>query len=449
MLASALAAALVCVAQDPPIFAAEHARCVRTERAVALYEAMARASDERLDIAAAEVLERRPAGLGVSSGLAFVDVARTTRELEGTAWTELQAFADSLDLSLTPGVFEARGTGPAATGEPLTVRVHGLWEADSAPDFTLTLTWISPEGQRLAARREPVEGRALARDGFEMYVHSPVSGPGTWLLEPCVERAGESACGVALPVDCVERFGERFGALVATSPARDDPAYPLVRALDRLVRYGARGGVALRPGELLAMLEGGAEPGQPYPHGRLPTPREETDRWVWALRPVGDIERAVCVLLSERETDDALFAGAVGERWSRFANETGSIVFATRLPQRRAEYGVQALFGDLAADTHTLGGPDATLTVVARAETSGRLQLALGELEHYPFDALVISSFIPSASAATVFPGLPRLLLSPFAEADEDAGLYVGPGHELSQFDELELPERTAAWLAR
>jgi len=440
-----LCGALLGAPQEPPLaFAAVHARCVRSERLAQLQDVLADFDREVRERACADLAAQQPPGAGLAAGVPLQQLARLTRELQGAPWTAVQDFADSLDLSLTPGAFAAREDGP---GEPTTVRVHALWAAPEARDFTMTLSWVSPAGERVVARTEPVERAAVRGGGFEMYVHPPAAPPGTWSLEPCIEREDGSACGVAVPVDCVRDLAARFAAAVATRPATTDPGYPLLRAADRLLRYGARESVTLRGGDLLRAFEDSA--GFDAARPRLALNAAEDDCWAWMSPPPEEPRRTVCLLVSAREAADGLFAGELGRRWTAFAREHVAVLFATALPPDPSAGSTRELLDRIAAAGTAMAGTELPLVVVARGETAGRLQVALGGADGYPFDALVVSAVLRTPKPETLFPGVPRLVLSPGAVEDTAAEFFVGPGARLALFDDLDLPARVGAWLER
>ncbi|HVS09628.1 MAG TPA: hypothetical protein VMS76_07110, partial [Planctomycetota bacterium] len=199
----------------------------------------------------------RQAGAGSVAPPSFEALARARRALErepdpAQERSDLRRLADALDLIAVPGAFEPAAEGP---GQALTVLVRRLYRTGTHAGVELSLVWIAPSGEEHAARREPVEAAALEGDAFPMYLRAPLSEPGLWHLVPVVERDGVALRGSPVPVECVERLGERLERALESARDPETPEGHLALALADLRLLGARTLAALRPSEALELLE--------------------------------------------------------------------------------------------------------------------------------------------------------------------------------------------------
>lgn len=227
-----------------------HLEAVRAERTSSLSRAYEQAAEDRR-AAAAEILvagrdPRRPA----LRPLPLEVLARAGRALADSEGS-LAALADSLDLRVAPGCFEAREEG---LGEAMVVHVSQLW-SEPGVDALLGLWW-ERGGARQLARSEPIPAAAFAR-GFEMYVRPPASKQGRWRLVPELEVGGSSVRGAGVPVDAVEGLSALRASLRGTSPLGAGAAgRAFAERLRLLERFGARGASLVSLDEQVRLLSG-------------------------------------------------------------------------------------------------------------------------------------------------------------------------------------------------
>ena len=436
---------------------AEHERTVRAERTLAFFEAWLASGEDARSRARGVLEAARPRGGPAVAPPSLAALVDAWRELRGGGFKGplpahlagdqrgLQSLADSIDLTLAPGAFEAREG--AERGDPLVVFVRTLFRPRSWADVELALIWVAPSGEEVLARREPVE-TPLFVDGFPMYVRSPPSAPGTWRLVPEVTRDGRSARGAGAAVECVAELALR--AERALGGEADGAAHEHLRALlGALLERGDRRALALGPAGLLGALEGAGGTGLPRPVEVAFVDRDGVRRWLWALRlEKGDPQRAILLLAPHGERADLMLAGTVGARWRDLAREQRALLLSTELPASTADRTVAQLFLRLAQVAREGGVPSSgELLLVARGDAA--LRSTLLPAERFPFDAAVLSTVLREPES--VLPGLPRLVLTPGgpqALPAERGELAVLAGERETILNDPGLPARVAAWMA-
>jgi hypothetical protein len=223
--------------------------------------------------------------------------------------------ADQLDLLPVPGLAAAGLEPPPSVA--LRVWLAGAWPAGAEPRAA-QVSWISPEGERMRARRESLSREAFAAPGFDLYFRAPSGPAGRWWIELELEFAEPSA---ALPVarapfDLVAGLEQRLAALGA-----GDAAEALRAELRLTETTGLRSGHGLPAEELLAALEGqlaGASSGwwrAPFAPAALAYRPAQAGRWG--------------LLVAEpRFGGSGRWRGRLGERWRAWCERHGVLLIA-------------------------------------------------------------------------------------------------------------------------
>jgi len=388
--------------------------------------------------------ELQPPDLAVLAS-AMRALSAADREPELHTWQE---FADSIDLRVAPGAFEARLEG---RGEYTTVHFTNLWEVGIAGDLEIVLWWIAGDGRELRARGEGFPARSL-REGFEMYIRPPVSDAARWTLVAELHTPKGLVRTGGVPIDCVPRFAERIEALqAADSPFLAPLKGSLAPRLRPLVVYGVRTADALPLFDWFVLGEGKAidAPLRPVVLADFDDGLAE----VWELTPAGEKPptEAILILTSRGEHPTDLLAGASREVWTDFRDRTGRRVLVATLRKPSTVGPEAALLFD-----HLRGALGIEHLVVVARGTNGLLlppSLKLGE--DHGVDALVLAA-TPAARVAPRKPlGIPVLQIDSDAAA---AGRVAGTGPaggewlrvsltEPALFTALKLPELIAEWL--
>jgi hypothetical protein len=459
---SLLFSALVLLAQatdevEAARLRAEHGRCVASERTAIFVAAWV-----RLDEPARRQLEERvngarprgapPAALPPlrelisvygATGASAVGPVPLPRLSEQRA---LQAFADSLDLAVQPAAFEARADG---LGEAVTVHVSTLLRPRIQGECYVALTWIGPEGQRVAARREPASVSALGA-GVPMFLRPPTSEPGIWTLGVHVEKDELAARGPGTPVECVAELGQRAARALVEAPEQSVGDARLRRLLRLSLEQGVRSSVSLSPARALALLEGGGDASWPRPAERAFVEPLGHEGWIWSRHPGGELARTIVLVAPGTELPDAVFYGALGEEWLQLAVAEDALLLAVDLPTAVADRTVVQVFERARARARELGVPEAgELVAVARGDVARRLSLALPA---GAVDAAVLSTMLPGDDPSVFMRGVPRLIVAPGgaaelpSELDPDEPAWVD-GSPTPLFNEARLPALVGAWL--
>jgi hypothetical protein len=434
-----------------------HKRVVLAERVANFmteYSAAAADARKRADT----VIEKaRPVGAGVTWYPGFDVFAHALRELRRApdapavasraTRDEFDEIAAALDLIVVPGVFAPRDSGP---GDALTVRVRTLYPAFATKDFVCTLEWIGPDGKAQLARREPIEAAVLRENGFEMFIHAPLSKPGWWTLRGKIGREGDATPeGLTAPtaIQCVDDFDARFKAAGEHAVADQPGRTRLLHALDLLRLHGLRSSACIGPESALFSAESwspaGPPIGAPVPIEIAFTDGMTVDHWAWWIRPPAETARTILLLAPAAEAPDAVFAGALGAEWMRVARQHDAELYSTHLPLDAT------LMETLLASVRTRAKGE--LLVVARGDAFGRLQAALyAKHQAPPFDAIVISSYIIGQDPSSVLPGVTRLLVAPGdpkTSTDKTGTLTWIEGSWLPLLNEPRLPHLVDEWL--
>lgn len=407
----------------------------RRERLLALYSD-ADAEARRRAEGTLERLHSPGAGLVAPPSLRAVDQA--ARAIAGGLGGWLQELADSLDLRVLPGAFEARAEGRA----PLVVIVEPLYPTSGVQDVELALFWLAPDGSEQRARREPVAPAAFQPPGFEMFITAPLGPPAAWRLVAEVERGGERARGIPVVVEGLADLRRRLDAL--GDPAAGTGAALYREALASLLQRGVRR-LCDHPGSaLLARLEG-QDPDGPRPLAVAWRDEDGFEHWVWVLgSPDVAPEELVILLAASHESPEAAL---VRPAWAAYARAQRAWVLSTRLPDAAAP-----LLEELRR--HAVGAP--TL-VVARGDTVGRLLFGLLGRAELPFDGVVFSTLVNDAPGE-ILPQVPRLLVAPGGHASLESARAAGPatgarflwldGAHTPLLNEPALPELCARFVA-
>ena len=380
----------------------------------------------------------------------------------------VEAVADSLDLQVVPGAFDAAREG---RGEPLTVRVYPLPSLRVRPrgSTTVRLYWIAPDGSEETARTVQVEPAAFYSPGFELYVRAPLSEPGLWHLVVEVEHDERRARGLPVPVECVRDFRARVQGVregIAARGIQNVPWGPVVGSLRGIIDHGIRlqGGLGVE--QVLALVEA-VLAGESPDLGSIPLPHAlgRADLTFWAVAPAGEIERVVLVPAPTSSAPESLFVGPVGQSWIELAERTGSLVVAAPLDPFRTEVGEDEQGREVEGATATsaeiiararAAHPGKPLVLVARGDVIAtlRLERAIADAGPPDVDLVVLSS--ERAGAVALDPSLETLIVSPGGPADapSDEEADAGPvqrvrGAGTSFLTEPRLAEIVERWLVR
>jgi hypothetical protein len=447
-------------APDPARLSADHRRTVESERTAALLEAWMDADEDVRAKVAARIDDARPRGAALAAKPALAELIGALHELTGGALVgpvplprlgeqqRLQAFADSLDLTLQPGAFAARAQG---RGEALTVHVSALFRPQLWGDVFLALVWIGPDGREIVARREPATVEVLL-DGVPLFIRPPESEPSVWTLAAQVELQDLVARGLGTRVECLPDLQARTArALVAPEEESAGDAR-LRHGLRLLMEHGVRLQVALAPGRALALLEGSGEAEWPRPVERAFVEPDGREGWIWALRPAGPLERVIVMVAPGAELPDLALSGTLGERWARTAAAQRALLFAVELPSAAADRAPAELFERLGELARAAGVPeDGERILVGRGAAALRLTFSVPRDTYH---AAVLSTVVPADDARAFLAGVPRLVVAPGGSAgapdpSETPGELVWvEGAPTPLFNEPRLPALVDAWLA-
>jgi hypothetical protein len=404
--------------------------------------------------------------------LPLATIAAARRALEdGEPSSELEPWfdlVDSLDLRVVPGLFCARREG---RGEALTVTLVSLWDSRVAggsgghergalepgalePEggVEASLIWISPDGEELRARREPVSAAALDA-GFEMYIRPPASGAGLWSL--CLEL--RTSLGLVrsapVPVECVEDLAG-LRARLASAPGVDHPAAgrELARRIEDACQHGLRraSGLSIETwSERLSSGAAGPTP-RPFDAGDLRTAGAS----LWELAPRAEpSKRMFLLLVAQEEHPTDVLTGPVGRAWSRVYASEAVRVLAARLPLPGAE-GL-----DLRELARHLKGVEGVehLVVVARGDFGRALPRELMSEPCADIDALVLSETPAVRAPLPEELQVPTLQLEFSAQSASELGSFVASsaGHTRwrstrpAVIGVATAPELMAAWAAQ
>jgi hypothetical protein len=418
-----------------------HRAAVRTERTAAFFAAWAGA-DEARRRATGEALEGgvpRGAPLGARPSLAALGAA--TRVLGGEpAEDELGAFADSLDLQVRPGAFAAVGPeDDEDRGAPLTIRVYRLWHLPAARDAQLSLFWLGPGGERIQARSEPFGAQAFQGRGFDMFVHAPRSGPGTWRLQPVLRVDGRDAAGPAVPVACVADLDARLAAVPAPG-AETGGSSGANAALADLLARGLRRAEVRGADELLSLVaapERGVWTGLAQDAGAA-GPR------VVGHAPAAPGNGALVFFWTGAEAEEVPLRGPVGDAWRALADERGLGLFTlVAAPGGPGEPGALRRGLELVA---RVSGADPILIARGTSATTALLLLAASGAQPLDLAGFVLAQ--PAPALPSLLPAVPVLAVLATAARDParaDVTLRTLPDDPL--FAERELPGLVGDWL--
>jgi len=434
-----------------------HKRVVLAERVANFMREYAAASEDARKRVDTLIEKARPVGAGVMWYPGFDVFAHALRDLRRgpkPSAAENQAVRDefdevaaAFDLVVVPGCFAPRSEG---VGEALTVRVRTLFPAFAAKDFTCALEWLGADGVAQPARRETIESAVLRENGFEMFIHAPLSKPGWWTLRANVARDGDPTVpGTSAPVaiQCVNDLEARFKAASERAVADQPGRARLLRGIDLLRLHGLRSSACLSAESELFAAETWTDAGPPV---GVPVPLEiaftdgmAVSHWMWSIRPPAETARTILLLAPAAEAPDAVFAGAIGAEWIKVAGRHDAELFSTHLPLDATL--MEAMLGRVRERAK------GELLIVARGDAFGRLQAALYvKRQTPPFDAIVISSNIVGQDPSTVLAGVTRLLVAPgdtTKSSDKTGTLTWVEGSWLPLLNEPRLPRLVDDWL--
>lgn len=430
----------------------EHRSVVACERRTRFLEHYAQADGAQRE-RALELLEAaRPAGASTgwqpSAALLRRAEALLQDRAESATDAELERFdalAGALDLLAIPGAFELREKEPTA---PVTVRVALLADTQ-ARDCEFVLQWIDTARRHVHARREPVDARGFAGQGFDMYVRAPLSEPGACWLYGRISPRGEAPFAVRtaeIRVDAIERLDARLAALRERSLGEHPGYVRLGELLTSLIVRGARRSASLGGADLLAALEAWSEAGpaagSPVPIEAVGTSAGGAERWLWSYSPSGTPRRALALFAGPDEPADAPFAGAVGLEWMRWAERSATQLFAVNAPTEPGE--LEALLARLRAWS---GGLE--FGVVVRDDAWRAFSLGLATLSGRPFDVWIVNVSTPAKAYGDLLAACPGLLVAPGPAPAARAGLEWVEGERLPLIEEALLPAHVEAWFTR
>jgi hypothetical protein len=430
----------------------EHLSVVACERRTRFLEHYAQADSARRE-RALELLEAaRPAGASTgwqpSAALLRRAEALLQDRAESATDAELERFdalAGALDLVAIPGAFELREKEPTT---PVTVRVT-LLSAAQARDCEFVLEWIDSARRQVHARKEPVDARGFAGQGFDMFLRAPLCEPGACWLYGRIAPRGVAPFAVRtaeIRVDAIERLDARLAALRERSLG-DHPGYVrLGELLTSLIVRGARRSASLGGADVLAALEtwseSGPAPGSPVPIEALETAPGGAERWLWSYSPSATPRRALALFAGPDEPADAPFAGAAGLEWMRWAERSATQLFAVNAPTEPGE--LETLLARLRAWS---GGLE--FGVVVRDDAWRAFSLGLATLSGQPFGAWIVNVSTPASTHGALLAGCPGLLVAPGPAPAARPGLEWVEGARLPLIEEALLPAHVEAWFTR
>jgi len=355
----------------------------------------------------------------------------------------LRDLADSLDLRISPGIYEGQLEGRP---EPLTVHVASLYEVKVDTAVHLSLFWVGTDGVEIHARTEPIAAEAFAGVGFPMYVRAPSPVPGLWELVCQVSLGEDAARGIPVPMLGLDQLD----AMSESVEASTRQEFVLLR------KHG------LRPLYYQRFLHAiGVSPVANWQGAQRSSLEHEAVR---ALEQSGvDIlslgaegldspKRILLLLRPEDEGPEAIFVGAVGKAWLRAAEQHSWWVISTDL-KLRADKGPSLL---AFAEQLKRWKPASELVLVGRGSALLELQLAQLHRPDWTFDKMVLSTVLASDARPRNLPDLPGLVVSSDAvqrgvedlEREGQASWRWSKRTEPTVITDLELPALIAAWLA-
>jgi len=430
----------------------DHVRVVDNERRARFVEHYAQADAPQRERARKLLEAARPAGASTgwqpSAALLRRAEAALQARTEAASDAELERFdalAGLLDLVAIPGAFETREQAPTT---PITVRVALLADAQ-ARDCEFVLQWIDPKRQHSHARKEPVDARAFAGAGFDMFVRAPLCETGACWLYGRIEPRGVAPFAVRTPeirVDAIERLDARLAALRERSLG-DHPGYVhLAEMLTSLIVRGARRSASLGGADLLAALESWSEsgpaPGSPVPIEALPSSEGADERWLWSYSPSAPPRRALALFAGPDEPADAPLAGAAGLEWMRWAERSGTHLFALNTPSNPGE--LEVLLKRL---REWSGGLE--FGVLVRDDAWRAFSLGLATLSGQPFDVWIVNVATPASTHGELLAACPGLLIAPGPAPAPRPGLEWVEGERVPLLEEPLLPAHVEAWFTR
>ncbi len=396
-------APLVTAQELPPPIEQAHPRSVRLAQ---ISEAWELAEPEARAAARASSLGWLKRGLPAIYAPPMEDLGGLLHMLRGDETTFLaeRKLADSLDLNFEDRAYETPTDPDETWAGPLTLHVIPVHPRPEIGDVELTLYWISPDGDELRARNEPVAANAFRPPGFAMFVQAPVCAPGEqWHLLCEITSERGSARGVPIPVKCL--------------PAAVDGSFLLQRG--RLPRgFGAQ----------------------------LFESEDETGRSAYVVDPPqGEVQRTLLVIVPMHEDPGWILSGTRGAAWRKLAREAHCRVVVTNLPLVGAS--VQNAVG-LARHLLTGSGP---LIVFTRGQEAARLQAQRGA----KFCDAVALSYPLQGREPRSLGNTPTLFLDVLADEDvtetrsvEGAGpLTWVRRREPPLGPQAEIPARLKAWI--
>lgn len=357
----------------------------------------------------------------------------------------LGRLAYALDLRLSPGAFEAREAG---LGDALTVHVAPLYPAYAPPgEFVLRLVWIAPDTSEQVARTEPVQHTALRPPGFEMYIRAPLSDVETWRLVVELGWEGETARGVPIRVESVQRLAERLQAMDALAASGVEARLAeVMRDVDDVVRNGVRQLSGESVDGWLSLIER-------RPHTMAPRPEVVPNMLLgddgppaWELMTDDNrIDKALVLVDGASEPARAWFDNAGRATWVPAARALNARVLALRGPLDAA--ALQALDERFGAD-----GIERWALVARGSAVADVLAQRRALAAHV--DGLVLATELGTRRAPPPPLVVPGLILDTAAEVDDDqrierdgaATLRWVRRRALPLVGELELPELVAEW---
>ncbi len=425
---------------------AEHIEAVRAEREAELQWLFLNASEERQQLASEVLITGRGAGLPALQPVGFdvLQAARTALMDGGRETSALQQLASSLDLRVTPGLFEARTSG---LGEAMTVSVSQLWRAPGR-DANMSLWWISSTGERTRARTEPIT-QLSAEAGFEMYIRPPLSAPGVWQLVPELEAGDERAFGISAPVECIADLEPLREALPTDNPLSAKAASRrIAQDLFLLLRCGVRNpGLASLAEQFTVQAEASSN------SLRLVESDTVADAIVLELSPASASGAARAVLVASSALRPAYHATAeaLGAAWHALAKDPELRVFSASLPS--TEHGAEAWL-KLCAELKQSESID-DLVIVATGELALLMPRALQLAETKAVDGLVLVDSPATSKPPREVPCAMLLVDGGASRAGEEHGELEGqPWTRLEReaadlFLALRVPALIAEWMAR
>jgi len=396
---------------------------VYLERRLAFEEAWLAAGDASRALARAElraVVEQGGGEGGAFSARAWTE-ARARLAASSTERTLATRVAESLDLRVLPGAFEARRSGE---GEEVVVRVLPAYTESFAralpEELTVALVWIAPDGREVRALEEPVHRAALVLPGFELYFRAPASEPGAWRLVPEVRLGDQHGRGVGVEVDCIRDLSSRFRARVSSPAAGEGERRERQRLEDALLRglRDARGPsiTELLDGSQTARLAFGACPAVPG-----------DERTLELCGAPAAARECVVLLAPELEDPSWSLLGHAGAAWAQLVAEHGARVIVTARPLHDAR-GAD-LIGLLARLKDADPRPGTTLVL---GEASAERLRASWSAAAEVCDRVVIESQAPPSGKLPPALPVPTLQLVALAEGEgcardaEHGGLWSG-----------------------